>query len=88
MAPIADYARKALAAGKADVVVAGHSHHPVMETHPAQNGPGLYINTGDWLYHQSYVEWDGERFAHRSFGGEEVPRGESDGGGQGAEEQP
>jgi len=45
-----------------------HSHYPVIEEYPTPNGTGLYINTGDWLYHRSYVEWDGTEF-HLHQGG-------------------
>ena len=37
-----------------DAVLCGHSHHPVIE----QFETGVYINSGDWIQHQSYVEWD------------------------------
>ena len=44
------------------------------------SGTGLYINTGDWLFHKTYVEWDGEEFRLLSFAGDgladENPRGE------------
>ncbi|MBX7256294.1 MAG: UDP-2,3-diacylglucosamine diphosphatase [Candidatus Hydrogenedentes bacterium] len=65
--PLQAYAKATLAKGDADVVMCGHSHYPVMEEHPTPSGAGLYINTGDWLFHRSYVEWDGERFSIRSF---------------------
>ena len=25
------------------------------------------FNTGDWLFHKSYVEWDGEEYKQRQF---------------------
>jgi len=62
------FAKQTLAQGEADVVVCGHSHYPVIEEYPTPNGTGLYINTGDWLYHRSYVEWDGTEF-HLHQGG-------------------
>lgn len=65
--PLQTFAREALAQGEADVVMLGHSHHPVLESHPTPTGTGLYINTGDWLRNSTYVEWDGARFALRSF---------------------
>ncbi len=83
--PLQDFARQALAEGRADVVMCGHSHYPVCETHPTPHGAGLYINTGDWLYHESYVEWDGAEFRLFLWGEppEEIPCRE----GEGAEEQ-
>lgn len=68
--PLRDFAHRALAAGEADVVMCGHCHYPVQEEYPGPRGTGLYINTGDWLYHQSYVVWDGSAFHMESFGGE------------------
>ncbi|GMW03748.1 MAG: UDP-2,3-diacylglucosamine hydrolase [Candidatus Hydrogenedentota bacterium] len=69
--PLREFAKRTLAAGDADVVFLGHTHYPVMETYPTPRGTGLYINTGDWLYHQSYVEWDGTEF-HLLFHGKEA----------------
>ena len=73
--PLQDFARRALAEGRADVVMCGHSHHPTFETHPTPEGTGVYINTGDWLEHESYVEWDGEDFRLLLWGDppEEIP---------------
>ena len=65
--PLQEFAKRALAEGRADVVMCGHSHYPVREEHPTPNGTGIYINTGDWLFHKSYVEWDGEEFRQRLF---------------------
>ncbi|HIJ64783.1 MAG TPA: UDP-2,3-diacylglucosamine diphosphatase [Candidatus Hydrogenedentes bacterium] len=60
------FAVRMLAEGEADVVLTGHSHCPLREEHPTRNGSGLYVNTGDWLKHRSYVEWDEAdfRFVH------------------------
>jgi UDP-2,3-diacylglucosamine hydrolase len=71
--PLQAFAAAALAEGRADVVMCGHSHYPVVEEHPTPKGMGLYINTGDWLYHRSYVEWDGSRFHLRYYDPAEVP---------------
>lgn len=65
--PLRRFARDTLARGDADVVLCGHSHYPVQETYPTPNGPGTYINTGDWLFHESYVEWDGDTFEIKRF---------------------
>lgn len=61
-AALREYARNVLAKGKADVVICGHAHSPAIEEYPTPTGKGLYINTGDWLRHFSYVEWDGAEF--------------------------
>ena len=52
------YGQERLARGDADVVICGHAHSPVMEEYPTPTGTGIYINSGDWLIHQSYLEWD------------------------------
>ena len=74
VAPLREFAKRALADGDADVVMCGHSHYPVIEEYPTPDGTGLYINTGDWLFHKSYVEWDGAEFRQRSYVA--VPRAE------------
>jgi UDP-2,3-diacylglucosamine hydrolase len=35
-----------------DIVILGHSHHPVIKEYPAGK---YYINTGDWVRHFSYA---------------------------------
>lgn len=52
------FARDALAAGRADVIMCGHAHAPLRKEFPTPTGTGLYFNTGDWMYHRSRVEWD------------------------------
>jgi len=56
------FAQEYLGQGQCQVVICGHAHAPACEQYTTPNGPGLYINTGDWMYHRSYVEWDGEDF--------------------------
>jgi UDP-2,3-diacylglucosamine hydrolase len=56
------FAAQTLQSGRADAVMCGHSHYPTIESMPAAEGEGLYINTGDWLYHRSYIEWANGRF--------------------------
>ena len=60
------YAQGVLARGEADVVMCGHAHAPAFEEYPSPNGVGLYINTGDWMFHRSYATWDGECFQLRN----------------------
>lgn len=57
-----EFAKNALAEGKADVVMCGHAHSPLREEFPTPKGAGLYINTGDWMYHRSYAIWNGNDF--------------------------
>ena len=61
-AALCAYARDMLGRGEADVVMCGHAHAPALEQYATPSGTGLYINTGDWMYHRSYVEWDGTDF--------------------------
>lgn len=61
--PLRAFARQTLAEGTADVVMCGHSHHPMCEAMATPGGTGAYINTGDWLVHQSYVTWENARFS-------------------------
>jgi len=56
------FARDALGQGQADVVLCGHAHAPAYEQMPTPSGAGLYINTGDWMLHRTYIEWDGREF--------------------------
>jgi len=79
VSPLKEFAQAVLARGEADVVMSGHSHYPLCEECPGPTGTGLYINTGDWLWHQSYVECDGEGFQLREFkeASEEVPGSET-----------
>jgi len=88
--PLQRYAQRCLAEGKADVVFCGHSHFPVIEEYPTPTGTGMYINTGDWLYHRSYVVWDGASFEMLRYDtlGEEVPGGEATRAEQQGEQQP
>lgn len=70
--PLRRFAEEMLARGKADVVLCGHSHYPVIEEYPTPGGAGEYINTGDWLFHHSYVEWDGANFQLLRYGADPV----------------
>lgn len=65
--PLQRFAKKALADGRAEVVMCGHSHYPVKEEFPTPNGPGLYLNTGDWVNHRSYVECENGEFTLHTF---------------------
>jgi UDP-2,3-diacylglucosamine hydrolase len=50
------YARQHIAAGS-DYVLMGHRHQPEREA----IDKGIYINTGDWTFHQTYAEFDGHQ---------------------------
>lgn len=45
-----------------DVVLMGHTHLPDDVTTVVNGRKCRYINTGDWVKHFSYVEFDGEQF--------------------------
>lgn len=69
--PLRQFARGVIERGEADVVVCGHSHYAETVEVETENGMGLYMNTGDFLWRRNYIVWDGERFEHRTWGGEE-----------------
>ncbi len=64
---IRNFASDALARGDADVVMCGHTHFPVEETCPTPTGEGLYINVGDWQKSRTYIEWEGDSFARKTY---------------------
>jgi UDP-2,3-diacylglucosamine hydrolase len=68
------YAEGVLGRGEADVVLSGHSHHPLIRAFDTPNGrTGLYVNSGDWLRKRCHVEWDGMEFTlvhHEEMTGE------------------
>jgi len=64
------YAESVLEEGAADIC--GHSHYPLLRRYPRSQGDGYYINAGDWLFHKTYVEWNGSAFRLCSFEPEEV----------------
>jgi UDP-2,3-diacylglucosamine hydrolase len=43
-----------------DFVLMGHLHKPIEKQFEHKAGSGLYVNTGDWLTHRTYAEFDGE----------------------------
>ncbi len=51
-----------------DYFIFGHRHLPI--DYVLSDGQSRYVNTGDWLHHQSYVRWDGERLGVEFFGRE------------------
>lgn len=57
-----DYAKAKIESGF-DAIIMGHTHYPEIR----QIGPGLYINTGDWIDHYSYVVLDSGNFALRKL---------------------
>jgi len=60
--PLRAYAERRLAAGDADVVVCAHCHYPERMEFATPGGTGLYLNTGDWMWHRSYVVSEGVDF--------------------------
>ncbi|MFY7997410.1 MAG: UDP-2,3-diacylglucosamine diphosphatase [Candidatus Kapaibacteriota bacterium] len=48
-----------------DFVLMGHLHKPVEKRFEHETGSGLYINTGDWLNHRTYAEFDGTTLSLR-----------------------
>lgn len=52
------YAEEMSKKSEYDFYVFGHRHLPIDYT--LRNGRSRYINLGDWIYHQSYAEFDGK----------------------------
>jgi len=50
------YAEDQLSQREIDTFIFAHRHLPIHYT--LSNGKSRYINTGDWLYHYSYLEID------------------------------
>ncbi|MCB5259825.1 MAG: UDP-2,3-diacylglucosamine diphosphatase [Candidatus Cloacimonetes bacterium] len=46
------YAKHLIKSSKADYVIMGHSHYPILK----EIEGGSYVNSGDWISHHSYVE--------------------------------
>jgi UDP-2,3-diacylglucosamine hydrolase len=63
-----EYARQTLENGDADLVFCGHSHFPVEETFPTPKGSGLYVNTGDWQAHRTYLICNRDEIERKVFG--------------------
>jgi UDP-2,3-diacylglucosamine hydrolase len=63
VAPLRRFALERLAGEDVDAVLCGHSHYPARE----EAAGGVYVNTGDWLEHRSYVVWSGGEFALKRF---------------------
>lgn len=63
------FAEEILEGDGADVVICGHSHHPVVQEIPAKEKGkgGVYINVGGWMDHHMYVEWDGASFELKQY---------------------
>lgn len=53
--------------GKADIVIVGHAHWPMIESIELGNKNALYINPGDWPLHRSYVRFVNEEFTLHRF---------------------
>lgn len=48
-----------------DYFIFGHRHLPI--DYKLKNNSSRYINTGDWLVHQSYAEFDGQQLNLRFY---------------------
>ena len=57
------YAREHLQNG-ADYVLMGHRHQPQL----MKTDDGIYVNTGDWLFHRSYAKFDGDKIELLNWG--------------------
>lgn len=52
------YGKEILAKEPIDYFIFGHRHLPIDYTYPSG---ARYINLGEWIRHQSYAVWDGEK---------------------------
>jgi len=68
--PVRDFAQRTLEEGEVDVVICGHSHYPIVEEFQTAGGTRHYINSGDWLNHRSYVDWDAQDFDIKAYDAE------------------
>lgn len=62
------FGENTLRQGEADIVFCGHAHYPLEETFPTPRGEGLYVNTGDWQAHRSYLIANGDTLERLAFG--------------------
>ncbi|MCU0426652.1 MAG: UDP-2,3-diacylglucosamine diphosphatase [Candidatus Kapabacteria bacterium] len=53
------FAREAIGEGY-DYVVMGHIHVPLVQQLEHKGRSGLYVNTGDWLTHDTFAQFDGK----------------------------
>ncbi|WP_241518474.1 UDP-2,3-diacylglucosamine diphosphatase [Bacteroidetes bacterium endosymbiont of Geopemphigus sp.] len=58
------YAEKKLKEKPYEFFIFGHRHLPLNK---ALNSKSQYINTGDWVHHFSYAEYDGKKISLKSF---------------------
>lgn len=61
------HARHLIGSGRASIVICGHAHAPVIERVDAGGSSGLYVNSGDWPLHRSYIRFSGEEFSLHTF---------------------
>ena len=54
---LVQYAERKLKDNHSDFFIFGHRHLPIDYT--LSNGKSRYINTGDWINHNSYAKFDG-----------------------------
>lgn len=59
------YCEKNIENNNYDFFIFGHRHLPIK--HTLSNQKSVYFNTGDWLNHNSYLEYDGNEFNLKFF---------------------
>lgn len=52
------FAKSMIARGY-DYVLMGHLHQPLVKSFTAGGCEGMYLNTGDWLVHNTFAQFDG-----------------------------
>ncbi|MCK5860996.1 MAG: UDP-2,3-diacylglucosamine diphosphatase [Candidatus Hydrogenedentes bacterium] len=64
---VREHAHHLLRDGTADIVICGHAHAPAIEAVSLDDKTGLYVNTGDWPNHRSYIVYEENDFHLRHF---------------------
>lgn len=64
---VRNHVRKIIGAGRARMVICGHAHAPVIERIEENGFAGLYVNTGDWPLHRSFVRYSDGEFTLQTF---------------------
>ena len=62
---LVSYCEKKLKEQPVDYFIFGHRHLPI--DHTLSNGSSRYINTGDWLTHYSFAEFDGRKLELKKY---------------------
>jgi UDP-2,3-diacylglucosamine hydrolase len=62
-----EHARSMIESGQESIIICGHAHAPLIQHIEEGETSGIYINTGDWPLHRSYVRFSGGEFTLHSY---------------------